>query len=318
MTIVVGTAGHIDHGKTALLRALTGIDADRLPEERRRGMTIDVGYAHMTLTGRGGRDDDSELDFVDVPGHDRLIGNMLVGAGEIDAAMLVIASDEGPKAQTLEHLGLLDALGIDDGIAVLTKIDLLEPTDPRRSSRPAEIRALLARTTLARIPIVAVSAVSGEDLDTLRAELAALGERLTRRGPAPGGPRLAIDRVFSARGRGVVVTGSLRGGSVARGQSLRLEPGDRSVRVREAQVHGVALETTPGAGRVALNLAGVERGEVARGMALVSGPAVHATMRLLVAVRAESGDATGRRRDRPRPPGDSRDARTATTRRRSG
>src|SRR4029453_18231588 len=122
MTLVVGTAGHIDHGKTSLLRALTGIDADRLPEERRRGMTIDVGYAHMTLPVSAGGNGVTELDLVDVPGHDRLIGNMLVGAGEIDAAMLVIDADEGPKAQTLEHLGLLDALGIDDGVAVLTKL----------------------------------------------------------------------------------------------------------------------------------------------------------------------------------------------------
>jgi selenocysteine-specific elongation factor len=289
VTVVVGTAGHIDHGKTALLRALTGIDADRLPEERRRGMTIDVGYAHMSLPGRGGEDAGSELDFVDVPGHDRLVGNMLVGAGEIDAAMLVIASDEGPRAQTLEHLGLLDALGIDDGVAVLTKLDLLEPSDPRRSGRPAEIGALLAPTTLAGIPIVAVSAVSGEGLDVLRTELAALLGRVARRGPAQGGPRLAIDRVFSARGRGVVVTGSLRGGSLVRGQSLRIEPGARAVRVREAQVHGLAVETTPQGGRVALNLAGVVREELARGMALVDGAAVHGTTRLLVAVCPSPG-----------------------------
>ncbi len=117
MTVVIGTAGHIDHGKTTLLRVLTGIDADRLPEERRRGMTIDVGYAHLALP------DGSELDFVDVPGHDRLIGNMLVGAGEIDAAMLVVAADDGPRAQTLEHLELLDALAIDAGVAVVTKAD---------------------------------------------------------------------------------------------------------------------------------------------------------------------------------------------------
>ena len=121
MTVVVGTAGHIDHGKTTLLRALTGIDADRLPEERRRGMTIDVGYAHLDL------DDGSSIDFVDVPGHDALIGNMLVGAGEIDAAMLVVAADDGPNAQTFEHLELLDALGIRDGIVVVTKLDLAGP-----------------------------------------------------------------------------------------------------------------------------------------------------------------------------------------------
>ncbi len=236
MTVVVGTAGHIDHGKTALLLALTGIDADRLPEERRRGMTIDVGYAHMTLT------DGADLDFVDVPGHDRLVGNMLVGAGEIDAAMLVVAVDEGPKAQTLEHLGLLDALGVDDGVAVLTKLDLLEPADARRRSRPEEIRALLAPTGLAGIPIVAASAVSGEGIDALRAALEALRERIARRGQAPGGPRLAVDRVFAARGRGVVVTGTLRGGSIERGQALRLEPGGGFARVKEAQVHGSAVE----------------------------------------------------------------------------
>src|SRR6476469_4048795 len=121
MTLVVGTAGHIDHGKTSLLRALTGIDADRLPEERRRGMTIDVGYAHLTL------DDGRTVDFVDVPGHDRLVGNMLVGAGEIDAALLVVAADDGPRAQTVEHLALLDALAVAPGIVAVTKIDLVDP-----------------------------------------------------------------------------------------------------------------------------------------------------------------------------------------------
>ena len=121
MTVVIGTAGHIDHGKTTLVRALTGIDADRLPEERRRGMTIDVGYAHLTLPSG------ESLDFVDVPGHDRLVGNMLVGAGEIDAVLLVVAADDGPRAQTMEHLALLDALGLSDGVAVVTKTDVAGP-----------------------------------------------------------------------------------------------------------------------------------------------------------------------------------------------
>ena len=142
-TVVIGTAGHIDHGKTALLRALTGIDADRLPEERARGMTIDVGYAHLAF------DDGVELDFVDVPGHDRLIGNMLVGAGEIDAAMLVVAADDGPRPQTLEHLQLLDALGIGDGLAVVTKTDLVEPA--RVAEVVDAVRALLAETSLAGV-----------------------------------------------------------------------------------------------------------------------------------------------------------------------
>src|SRR4051795_8868383 len=148
-TVVVGTAGHIDHGKTTLLRALTGIDADRLPEERKRGMTIDVGFAHLVL------EDGSAIDFVDVPGHDRLVGNMLVGAGEIDAALLVIAADDGPRAQTLEHLELLDGLGMATGVAVVTKVDLVE------SARVAEVieqvGALLGQTTLAGSPILAVS-----------------------------------------------------------------------------------------------------------------------------------------------------------------
>src|SRR4051794_30507154 len=171
MTVVVGTAGHIDHGKTTLLRALTGIDADRLPEERRRGMTIDVGYAHLTLS------DGRSLDFVDVPGHDRLVGNMLVGAGEIDAAMLVVAADDGPRAQTVEHLELLDALDITFGIAVVTKADLVDAD--RLAEVVGQVHALLAGTSLGASPILAVSAVGGDrtGLDRLHAELEELDRR---------------------------------------------------------------------------------------------------------------------------------------------
>src|SRR6476646_4241861 len=151
-SVVVGTARHIDHGQTTLLRALTGIDADRLPEERRRGMTIDVGYAHLALP------DGSVVDFVDVPGHDRLVGNMLVGAGEIDAALLVVAADDGPNAQTIEHLELLDALGLDDGLAVVTKVDAVSPE--RVAEVIDETRRLLARTRLRRRGVLAVSAAS--------------------------------------------------------------------------------------------------------------------------------------------------------------
>src|SRR5262249_30517958 len=204
MTVVIGTAGHIDHGKTTLLRALTGIDADRLPEERARGMTIDVGYAHLAL------DDGTEVDFVDVPGHDRLIGNMLVGAGEIDAAMLVVAADDGPRAQTLEHLELLDALGIDVGLAVVTKADA---AGADRAAEVAEAsEALLARTTLRGSPVVVASGASGEGLDLVRAALTGLRDIVLARDGRAGGPRLAVDRSFSVRGRGTVVTGSLRGG----------------------------------------------------------------------------------------------------------
>ena len=177
MTRVVGTAGHIDHGKTTLLRALTGIDADRLPEERRRGLTIDVGYAHL-VTASGHR-----LDFVDVPGHDRLVGNMLVGAGEIDACLLVVAADDGPRAQTLEHLALLDALAMGEGIAVVTKTDLVAAE--RTAEVVARVAELLAPTTLRAIPVLAVSATSGAGVDRLATELASIAARMPALEPRP-------------------------------------------------------------------------------------------------------------------------------------
>ena len=274
MTVVVGTAGHIDHGKTSLLRALTGIDADRLPEERRRGMTIDVGYAHLALP------DGSELDFVDVPGHDRLIGNMLVGAGEIDAALLVVAADDGPRAQTFEHLELLDALGIREGVAVVTKGDLAGET--RTAEVVAAVERLLARTTLAGSPVLPVSSFSGDGVDELRTALVGLRDRVLAGGrhPVAKGVRLAIDRVFSIKGRGVVVTGTVRGGRLARGARLRLEPGDRTVRAREVQVHGAPVEAIEDRGRVALNLAGVDAEALARGDVLTDNEAVRPTDRL--------------------------------------
>jgi selenocysteine-specific elongation factor len=262
MTVVVGTAGHIDHGKTMLLRALTGIDADRLPEERRRGMTIDVGYAHLELPDR------SQLDFVDVPGHDKLVGNMLVGVGEIDAALLVVAADDGPRPQTLEHLELLDALGIADGLAVVTKADAVPPD--RATQVAAATRDLLDRTALVGAPVCVVSASTGAGLDELRTALVAVVDRVLARG-LPGGPgRLAIDRVFSVKGRGVVVTGTLRGAPLERGMGLRLLPGDREARIRELQVHGQTVDRVAGGGRTALNLGGVAAEELHRGMVLVT------------------------------------------------
>jgi selenocysteine-specific elongation factor len=273
MTIVIGTAGHIDHGKTRLLRALTGIDADRLPEERRRGMTIDVGYAHMALP------DGTEVDFVDVPGHDRLVGNMLVGAGEIDAVMLVVAADDGPRAQTIEHLELLDALGIRIGVVAVAKTDLVRPE--RAAEVQEAVRVLVASTSLAGSPIVGVSSHTGEGLDDLRTAVVALRDRV--RLDEPDWPRLAIDRVFAVKGRGTVVTGTLRG-VVAAGDQLRVAPGDRSVRVREVQVHGRKVDRSTG-GRTAFNLAATDAGALRRGMMLTADPAVEATDRILVALR---------------------------------
>ena len=277
MTVVVGTAGHIDHGKTTLLHALTGIDADRLPEERRRGMTIDVGYAHLAFP------DGSELDFVDVPGHDRLVGNMLVGAGEIDAAMLVVAADDGPRAQTIEHLELLDALAIADGLAVVTKADAVS------AERVAEVveatRSLLAGTSLAGSPVIGVSAVRGGGIPDLLAALAVLRDRALSSNRADGPARIAIDRAFSVKGRGVVVTGTLRGaGGVSRGDTLALLPDGRQVRVREVQVHGRTVDHAT-SGRTALNLGGVELAALHRGMVLTADPALITTDRVLVALR---------------------------------
>ncbi len=283
MTVVVGTAGHIDHGKTTLLRALTGIDADRLPEERRRGMTIDVGYAHLALP------DGTELDFVDVPGHDRLVGNMLVGAGEIDAAMLVVAADDGPRAQTIEHLALLDALDVRHGVAVVTKADVAGAA--RTEEVVAATRRLLDETSLAGSPVLAVSAVSGGGIDALRTALVDLRDSVTgeARGALDGGSRLAIDRVFAVKGRGIVVTGTLRGRSLATGAGLRLVPGDRSVRIREIQVHGTTVGRAE-PGRTALNLAGIDAADLHRGLELTDDAAVIASDRLLVRLAAPLPD----------------------------
>ena len=252
MTVVVGTAGHIDHGKTSLLRALTGIDADRLPEERRRGMTIDVGYAHLALP------DGTELDFVDVPGHDKLIGNMLVGAGEVDAALLVVAADDGPRAQTFEHLELLDALGIRAGVAVVTKVDLVD--DGRTATVVGAVERLLARTTLAGSPVLPVSSLSGEGLDELRAALVDLRDRVmatarrsgstgTPAGDRPGlldqGPRGRRHRHASRR--------------PARARRRRCDSSRAAGRPGRARSRSMALpvDAIEDGGRVALNLAGI-------------------------------------------------------------
>jgi selenocysteine-specific elongation factor len=289
VTVVIGTAGHIDHGKTTLLRALTGIDADRLPEEQRRGMTIDVGYAHLALP------DGSELDFVDVPGHDRLIGNMLVGAGEIDAALLVVAADDGPRAQTLEHLELLDALAIELGVAVVTKADLVDAA--RVSEVAAAVAELLAQTSLGGSPVVVVSAGDGSGLDELRQQLLHLRDRVLARNavdPAAdesGRLRLAIDRSFTVKGRGAVVTGTLRGGPLVRGTALRLVPGDRAARARELQVHGARVESAE-RGRVAINLGGLEASELHRGQVLTDDPAVGSSDRVLVRLARRLPDRT--------------------------
>jgi len=300
VTLVIGTAGHIDHGKTALLRALTGIDADRLPEERRRGMTIDVGYAWLDL------EDGSSIDFVDVPGHDALIGNMLVGAGEIDAAMLVVAADDGIRAQTIEHLELLDALGIRDGLAVVTKSDVAG--DVRATEVATQVRRLLDASSLAGAPVVVASAVTNAGLDDVRATILRVRDVVAAKAgvAAPDEPcRLAVDRAFAVRGRGAVATGTLRAGRLRAGDALRVEPGGFEVRVRGLEVrHDPTDVAEPG--RTAVNVAGTGPVALGRGMVLTCGPGIVATDRLLAALARPMDPGPVRRRgSRPAwPPAD--------------
>src|SRR5438067_2461187 len=232
MSFVVGTAGHIDHGKSTLVTALTGIDPDRLAEEKRRGMTIDLGFAHMTLpSGR-------EIGIVDVPGHARFMRNMLAGTHGLDAVMLVVAADEGVMPQTREHLEIIDLLDVRSGLAVLTKSDLAEPDWLELVA--AEVAEALRGTTLAGADVLPVSAVTGAGLEELRAKL----DRLLDATPARadrGRPRLPVDRVFTIAGFGTVVTGTLVDGALAAGDELELLPAGRHVRVRGLQQHGQAV-----------------------------------------------------------------------------
>ncbi len=230
--LVVGAAGHIDHGKSALVRALTGIEPDRLPEERARGITIDLGFAHLQVG-------DVTLAFVDVPGHERFIRNMLAGAAGIDAALLVVAADESVMPQTREHLDICRLLEVRAGVIALTKADLAD-ADMRQVARE-ETRALVRGTFLADAPIVEVSSTTGEGLDTLRDALCVLARSSTAR-PADGAMRLPIDRVFTLRGFGAVVTETLASGVVRVRDSLVLLPQGSVARVRGLHVHGRAVD----------------------------------------------------------------------------
>jgi selenocysteine-specific elongation factor len=254
---VVATAGHVDHGKSMLVRALTGMEPDRWEAERRRGMTIDLGFAWMTLPSG------EELAFVDVPGHERFITNMLAGAGPAPAVLFVVAADEGWMPQSAEHLAAIDALGVRHGVLAVTRADLADPA-------PALEQAALkiADTSLGEVEAVPVSALTGQGLPEL---VAALG-RLTARLPQPdprGSVRLWLDRVFPIRGSGTVVTGTLQAGTVRTGDELMATPAMRLLRVRGVQSLGAPAAEVSGVARVALNLRGVSARELGRGMALV-------------------------------------------------
>src|SRR5580704_9968278 len=257
--IIVGTAGHIDHGKTALVKALTGIDADRLEEEKRRGITIDLGFAPFQLTP------ELRIGFIDVPGHERFVKNMLAGVGGIDLVLFVIAADESIKPQTREHFDICRLLGIRNGIIVLTKSDLADPDFIELVRLEAD--EFVRGSFLEGAPVVAVSSTTGAGLDELRLEIEKVATSIREKDSSQYF-RLPIDRAFSMRGFGTVVTGTLISGTVRLEQEVDLHPADRRVRVRGIQVHGSgAIQATAGQ-RTALNIAGVETSELRRGMLL--------------------------------------------------
>jgi selenocysteine-specific elongation factor len=260
---VIATAGHVDHGKSTLVRALTGMEPDRWAEERRRGMTIDLGYAWTTLEsghGTGGE----KVAFVDVPGHERFVPNMLAGLGPVPAVLFVVAADGGWMPQSAEHLAAVDALGVRHGLLIVTRADLADPEPATRQAL-----AQIAKTSLGQVESVAVSPVSGAGMDEARTALARLARSLPD--ALPEGPvRLWIDRSFTIRGSGTVVTGTLPAGTIAVGDELVLTPAGLPVRVRGIQSLGESAEKVTGVARVALNLRGVPPDVPERGMALVS------------------------------------------------
>jgi len=255
--LVLGTAGHIDHGKSALVKALTGVDPDRLPEEKARGITIDLGFAELDLGGG------LALSVVDVPGHERLVRTMVAGATGIDLLLLVVAADEGVMPQTREHVAICDLLGIDRAVVALTKTDLVDEEMIELASE--DVRDLLAGTSLGDAAVVPVSATGGQGLDDLRAALRALSEEAAPRTPRSGPPRLPIDRIFAVRGFGTVVTGTLTGAALQVGDTVEIQPSGRAARVRGLQTHGVARERAEPGARCAINLQGLEVSDLARG-----------------------------------------------------
>ena len=266
MALTVGTAGHIDHGKTWLVRALTGKDTDRLPEEQRRGISIDLGYAPLELA------DGRRLSLIDVPGHERFVRTMVAGATGIDLFLLVVDAGEGARPQTHEHLAILRLLGIDRGVVALTKIDAVD-------TEAADLADEEARELVPGAAVVRVSARTGEGLDDLRAELGRLADEVEH-ARADASTRLYVDRSISIPGFGTVATGTLWSGSIATGDRLRLEPSGRDVRVRSIQVHDRDVPEADAGQRVAVSLPGLERDEVTRGEALVTPGAYAVTYRL--------------------------------------
>jgi selenocysteine-specific elongation factor len=293
---LIGTAGHIDHGKTALVKALTGIDADRLPEEKRRGITIDLGFAHAEW-------ESVRVSFVDVPGHERFVRNMLAGAGGIQAVLLVVAADESVMPQTREHFEIVRLLGLSSGVVAVTKCDRVAPELVEVTA--SDVRELVRGSFLENAPIVPVSSRTGEGLEELKAALVGLAARTAApvggeagAGTRGGGPvRLPIDRVFLVAGFGTVVTGSLVSGRIRKEERLEVLPDRRPVRVRRVEVHGREVDEARAGERVSANLAGAELSDLRRGLVLGT-PSAFATSNRLIArlellpgsPRVKSGD----------------------------
>jgi len=259
---IIGTAGHIDHGKTALVKALTGVETDTHAEEKKRGITINLGFTHVTLPGG------IEAGVVDVPGHHDFIRTMVAGASGVDLCMLVISAEEGVKPQTKEHLAILNSLGVQSGIAVITKTDLVENDLIELVNE--EIKELVAGTFLDRAQVVPVSVVSGNGIDELKKKLSSALEKVKPRSQQ-GNFQLFPDRVFSITGFGTVVTGSVKKGKLNSGEHLNLFPGGRDIRVRRMERHGKETEQILGGDRASLNLLGVEKEEIHRGNLLYTG-----------------------------------------------
>lgn len=281
--MIVGTAGHIDHGKTTLVKALTGVDTDRLPEEKARGVSIELGYAFMDLPQAG------RIGFIDVPGHERLVHTMLAGATGIDHALLLVAADDGVMPQTREHLAVLSLLGLDRGTVVVTKTDRADAA--RVAAVTAESQALLQGTPLEGSPVLPVSAHSGEGLSALRERLQAVA--LDAAGHTHDGDalfRLAVDRVFALDGVGTVVTGTIHAGRVAVGDELVLVPGEQRVRVRSVHAQNRAVAQAEAGQRCALALHGVDRQQVLRGQWAVSPEAALQTQRIDVLLTLWQGE----------------------------
>jgi len=285
-SVIIGTAGHIDHGKTALVKALTGIDADRLEEEKRRGITIDIGFAHLELPGPDG--EVLRLGFVDVPGHERFVRNMLAGIGGIDLVLLVIAADEGIKPQTREHFDICRLLGVRSGITVLTKSDLVdrETLEVVRLEVEDFLRGSFLENPGAdkpTTPIMPVSSLTGAGIDELKRALVAAAVEIPTKNPNLLA-RLPIDRVFTIRGFGTVVTGTLVSGRIAKEGELEVFPAGKRVRVRGVQVHGKPAEEASAGQRTALNLAGIATDELARGMTIAPPATFRSTSRMDVSL----------------------------------